>query len=90
MSNINRPTDETRKFLMRRARGKTECKDNRFYISCETGEIVSSVYLQGNGDYAAHIPKNTYEIGVSYEPFLSYNKLDEYIAYGMQMNEAGY
>ena len=89
-NNIAKPTDEVRKFLMRRARGHTENKDNGYFISAETGEILASVYLQGNGDWAAHIPKNTYEIAVSYEPFLSYAQLDEYIDLAIQMFEAGY
>ena len=87
---IANPSDEVRKFLMRRARGHTENKDNRYFISADNGEIKASVYLQGNGDWAAHIPKNTYEVAVSYEPFLSYAQLDEYISMGIQAFEAGY
>lgn len=87
---ISRPTDEVRKYLMRRARGHTENKDNHFFISIETGKIVSTGYLQGNGDWFPHTPKNTYDVRVSYEPFLSYAQLDEYIELATQAFEAGY
>ena len=87
---ISRPTDEIRKFLMRRARGHTENKDNRFFISAETGELKSSGYLQGNGDWFPSTPKGTYEVAVSYEPFLSYVQLDEYVELAIQAFEAGY
>ena len=90
MSEIVKPTDEVQKFLMRRARGHTENKDNRYFISAESGEMISSGYLQGNGDWLVGIPKGTYEVAVSYEPFLSYDRLDKYIEYGIQAFEAGY
>ena len=85
-----RPTEETRKILMRRARGHTENKDNHFFISAKTGEIISSGYLQGNGDYFPNMPKNTYDVEVSKEMFLSYAQLDERIEYAIQNLDAGY
>jgi len=85
-----RPTSETRSRMMRRARGHTENKDNHFFISAETGEIVSSGYLQGNEDYFPTIPKDTYDVEVSKEMFLSYAKLDERIDFAIQSFEAGY
>ena len=87
---IVKPTDEVRKFLMARARGKTDNKDNRFYIDVKTGELKASAYLQGNGDWIENEPRGTYEVAVSYEPFLSYSRLDEYIEFGIQAFEAGY
>lgn len=90
MSEITKLCEDVRKFLMRRAKGKTDNKDNRFFISAESGKLESSGYLQGNGDWFPHIPKNTYEVAVSYEPFLSYNRLDEYIELAIQNFEAGY
>jgi hypothetical protein len=87
---VTKPTEKTKKFLMRRARGHTVNKDNHFFISAETGEVMSSGYLQGNGDYFSHTPKNTYDVEVSKEMFLSYAQLDERIEYAIQAFEAGY
>ena len=84
MSEITKPTEETRKFLMARARGHTENKDNHFWIDARTGELKGSGYLQGNGDWFENVPKGTYEVRVSYEPFLSYKRLDQYIDYAIE------
>ena len=54
---------ETINFLWERSNGKTECKDNRFFLDRE-GKIIGHGYLQGNGDYFPTTP-NGIEIGVS-------------------------
>ena len=53
---------ETIDFLWERSKGKTKCKDNRFFIDQE-GKIIGNGYLQGNGDYFPTIP-NGIEISV--------------------------
>lgn len=87
---VKRPTEEIRKFLMRRARGHTENKDNHFFISAKTGEMIASGYFQGNGDFFPYPLKHTYDVEVSKQMFLSYAQLDERIEYAIQNFEAGY
>lgn len=74
-----RPTDETRKFLMSVARRTAETNDNHFFISAGTGEIISSGYLKGNGDYFPHTPSNAYCIGIHKNLKFTYKQLDEII-----------
>ena len=82
---IARPMKEVRKFLMAVARRKTENRDNHFWIDVKNGTLRSSGYLQGNGDYFPHTPQGTYEVRISYEPFLSYAQLDSYIEAGIEL-----
>ena len=56
-----------------------DCRDNHFFISSGTGEIVSKGYLQGNGDYFPRTPNNTYCIGISKNLKFTYKQLDQII-----------
>lgn len=54
---------ETTNYLINRANGKTECKDNSFFIDIE-GKIIGHGYLQEDGEYFPAMP-NGIEIYIS-------------------------
>lgn len=57
--------NETIRFLMQRARGKTENKDNRFFID-SIGRIVAHGYIQSESNaYFPQTPRNSIEITIS-------------------------
>ncbi|HWQ18464.1 MAG TPA: hypothetical protein VN455_01715 [Methanotrichaceae archaeon] len=62
--------------MMKAAKGKS--KVNSFFISRETGEMVSSAWRDDKA-YFPDKPKNTYEVHIRREPFMSYSMLDDQI-----------
>jgi hypothetical protein len=71
------PSESARKEMMSVARSKKN-PDNSFFVSKESGEIMSRAYRDEKG-YFPLVPKGTYEIHITKEPFLSYGMLDEVI-----------
>lgn len=71
------PNEEARQAMMNVARSKKN-PNNSFFILKETGEIKTTAYRDERG-YFPDIPKGTYEIHITKEPFLSYDMLDEII-----------
>jgi hypothetical protein len=76
------PNQEARKAMMKVARSRNQTKS--FFISRDTGEIVTSAYRDKNS-YFASIPKGTYEVHIAtINPFFSYDDLQEWINQIMQ------
>ena len=71
------PSESAKKEMMSVARTKKN-PDNSFFISKESGEIISRAYRDEKG-YFPSVPKGTYEIHVTKEPFMSYPMLDDLI-----------
>ncbi|HWQ19238.1 MAG TPA: hypothetical protein VN455_05615 [Methanotrichaceae archaeon] len=70
------PTKTARKEMMKSIRGKG--KDNSFFISRETGEIVSSAWRDDKGHFP-QTPEGTYEVHVERAPFETYSDLDAFL-----------
>lgn len=77
------PTQAARKEMMKVARSKKSL-DNSFFISKETGDIVTRAYRDDKA-YFPNRPKNTYEVHIRKCPFFSYSDLDDQIESIMAM-----
>lgn len=67
---------EARKVLMKAARAPNT--DNVFFISIFDGSVKSSVYLT-EGSFVSNPPRNTYQVSLVRNHFLSYKELDKII-----------
>lgn len=77
------PNQEARKAMMACARSRKN-PNNSFFIDRKTGELKTTAYRDDKG-YFPDIPKNTYEVHILKEPFLSYDQLQEQIDSIMQV-----
>jgi hypothetical protein len=73
---VKYPTIKAKKEMMRSAKGISS--KNSFFISKITGDIIISAW-RDNKSYFADIPKDTYEIHIRKNYFLSYSDLNEQI-----------
>lgn len=77
------PSEAARKEMMRAARSRKNL-DNSFFISRETGEIVTRAW-RDDRSYFSDGPEGTYEVHIRKSPFFSYSDLDDQIESIMAM-----